>query len=691
LRLGGFEAGQRLGWLGGGLTVAAVLLWLTDISDVGLPRPLSRTVVFLWLLSLAALLVRWPLKSWSRDGARWWGLLVPALLLLSFVVRFVGLGWEAGAGYYRDEGIYRAGAVLINEGELLPKSFIYGHVLYYLAAFALWLQSLFPGIVASVAKTVFRAGTDEQVISIVLRSVSATLGALTTLPVFLIARRFAGTLAGATAALLIIFSMTYNEITHLLISDVPSAFFATLCLLFVARLIDRESRNDYLWAGVCAGLAAASKYPAGVVAVGIVAVWLKWRISQRRWSWNLLFSGLASIAAMLAVMPAILVSAGDAFSNEGKDIFFGLRQYGLEGWIGVIKQSNSLYYGRLLYDGFKLPACILGLTGLFFLPRKVVGRLFWELAYPICFLALLVSMNMAVKRNILPVVPILAVVLGVGVAGWANPLARWTNRRRTVACGLGLVAILLPLRGTVEQEVAMTSIGTRALAVAWIRENIPRGARLVKESYTPNFDRREYTWIQGRFAARRELEAIRDPRNDFLLLARNAYGRFTMPELLVKPHHHVFAERYAEMFTWDKVHDFRPGRTRRGPFLSLYRLDPEIVDYKTSIEFHAADAAFLSGPLPVPETDPRSLRFTDHGEWALFKSHLEAGSYDVTVDAGATVTGRLRVVTRDNHPLLETDLDAGTAAFELVERDKIFVYVELDPGSELRSVALHAR
>ena len=234
----------------------------------------------------------------------------------------------------------------------------------------------------------------------------------------------------------------------------------------------------------------------------------------------------------------------------------------------------------------------------------------------------------------------------------------------------------------------MTRTGTRALAVAWVRENIPRGARLVKESYTPNFNRREYTWLQGRFAARRKLEDIRDPRNDFLLLARNAYGRFTKPELLTKPHHHVFAERYAEMFTWDKVREFRPGRTRRGPYLTLYRLDPEIVGYETEIELQAADAAFLSGPRPTSENDSQSVRFTRTGQWALFKSHLEAGRYDVTVTPGGAVAGRLRVVTRDNRPIAETELHAGTASFGLEERDKIFVYVELEPGSELQSLRI---
>ena len=59
-----------------------------------------------------------------------------------------------------------------------------------------------------------------------------------------------GQWAGAMAALLLIFSPLYNAGSHLNTCDVPSAFFAALCLLFVARLIDEERTRDYLLAGI---------------------------------------------------------------------------------------------------------------------------------------------------------------------------------------------------------------------------------------------------------------------------------------------------------------------------------------------------------------------------------------------------------------------------------------------------------
>src|SRR6185295_4031513 len=174
-----------------------------------------------------------------------------ALLVLAFAVRLVGLGHEVEGRYYLDEGTYYHHATTILEGELFSPTFVYPHLLYYLDALALWLASLFPRAVAPLA-----------VSWLLLRGVVAVLSALTTVPAFFLGRRLGGTAAGVLAALLVIFSPVFNEGSHLNTCDVPSAFFATVCLAFVARLIDEERWEDYVWAGLAAGLAAGSKYPA---------------------------------------------------------------------------------------------------------------------------------------------------------------------------------------------------------------------------------------------------------------------------------------------------------------------------------------------------------------------------------------------------------------------------------------------
>jgi len=188
---------------------------------------------------------------------------------------------------------------------------------------------------------------------------------------------------------------------------------------------------------------------------------------------------------------------------------------------------------------------------------------------------------------------------------------------------------------TVQQGISMTTIGTRQAAATWIRRHVPPGATIVKESYTPDFDEDEFVVLQGRFAARRSLEEIRDPSNDYLLLAWNAYGRFTRPENLSKPHHHLYAERYAEILEWEKVEDWLPGATRRGPGLELYRLRPVEPPDGEGRRFAARDVAFLHG---VERREGGSLRWRDPGAWALFKTPLDAGRYRLRRASSAPTT-----------------------------------------------------
>jgi len=139
--------------LAGGLTVGAVWLW--DVSGGGPPLVLARSVVVVASLLAAAYLVVLSVRLWQREKDQ--PILTPSrllllLVLLSLVVRLVGIDFEISGRYYRDEGIYYEAAQRINEGNLLPESFIYGHLPYYIYAMALWIQSLFPVAMADGAR-----------------------------------------------------------------------------------------------------------------------------------------------------------------------------------------------------------------------------------------------------------------------------------------------------------------------------------------------------------------------------------------------------------------------------------------------------------------------------------------------------------------------------------------------------------
>lgn len=509
----------------------------------------------------------------GRSGReRFLALLLPALLLLSLAVRCVGLSHEVDGRYYLDEGTYYHHASGIDSGQWLRLSFVYPHFLYYADAFALWLAGLFPGLASRWAGAV--GVTDPLSIQwLALRGVVALLSALTVVPVFRIAERLGGPLAGAVSALLLIFSPLYNDGSHLNICDVPSAFFATLCLLWVARLVDSESTRDYVLAGICAGLAAGSKYPAGVVAVAIVAVWLRWRLARRDWSFGLLWAGLAAAGTFAAVMPSMVVFPEAAFlGNRG--IFFGVHQYGRGGWLGVMPESNPRFYGGHLAESFGWLAMVLGLAGFFVTRRTDLLRRLWMLPYPLVYLALIASMNMVVKRNLYPVIPIVAVLLGAGLAEWAGRLLALPRPAFALRAALvslfALACLWRPAEATVRQDASFASPSTREEALAWIRSHVPRGASILKESYTPDFAPGEYQISHLRFAGRLSPEELR--QFQYVLLASAAYQRFLDIESLRRPHQQEIARNYGEIFrTFELVRQWEPAETQLGPELRLYR------------------------------------------------------------------------------------------------------------------------
>lgn len=576
--------------------VAFAALWLAHVLGAGLPAGLGRAAA---LAAVAATLAWAALRTLAR--ARLWGaagLLLPALLLLSLLVRFTGLSHEVEGRYYADEGTYFSHAREIEAGNPLRLSFTYPHLMYYLDSVALWLLKLFPGAAAALGAA-FGFADHLSVPWLVLRGVVALLSALTVVPVYLVAERLGGRWAGAAGGLLIVFSPLYNAGSHLNTCDVPSAFFATVCLLFASRLVDAETTRDYLLAGVGAGLAAVSKYPAGVVAIAIVAVWLRWRLARRDFRPGLLWAGLAAIGTFVAAMPSLLFFPGPAFFGS-RGMFFGYRQYGRGGWLGVMPRSNALSYGRDLLESFGVAALVVGLAGLLLVPRGERRRVFWHTPYPVAYLVLISAMNMVVKRNLYPAMPILAALLGVGIAAWVARLRQWgPGGRVAAAAGVALLAVTLaaPVTATAVQSVAMTRPSTREVAAAWMAANLPPGTSVLKEAYTPRLPEDHFEVRHLRFVTRLPLPEIRG--FDYVLVANSAYARFADESAFFQPHQRQLARRYREIFrSFPLEREWQPSPTRLGPVLQLYRT-PREAPAPPPEEAAGAEPARAAAPSPI--------------------------------------------------------------------------------------------
>jgi len=695
----------------------------------------------LWaLLRLAA-----AIASGGADRRR--AVALAALLVVALALRFVGLGHELVDRPYLDEGTYYHHATEIDRGLVFRPTFVYPHLVYYADAVILWAAELFRQPLTDLLSP--RLGPDAgwlEVQWLLLRLLPALLGALVVWPVFRAAetlvaagsekvpgtlpgrvpreaKKAPGTtpvqvpgttpgkvpgtgavplLAGVLAGLAMAGAPLWNEISHLNISDLPAAFFAAVCFAATAGLLRRETTRGYLIAGVAGGLAAVSKYPAGVVVLALAAVWLRHRLATRRWSWGLLWAALAAMALFAAAMPSLFVFPQQALFGD-RGVLFGVRQYAGGGWIGVQPHSFVLYYADLVRDELGLPLLLTAAAGLFCLGADERRRLAWMLPFPVAYLGLMVAMSMVVQRNLLPVVPALAVLAGVAAAAALHTAGRVVRRRWSekapsraiprwaapAAIALAVVALVaLPARRSLDASLAMAAPSTRELARAWIADHVPPGSALLVESYGPRLSPGRYAVWNPRFAARVPLSEARTAGVDVIVLASAAYARFLDPAQHSQPQHAVYADWYRHAFDeLPRLAEFSPEGRRWGPVIRVLRLPPPAPTRRPrrvpAAELFVPDAGMAAD-------DPMQAVFFLPGQWCSVRLDLAAGRYRVhlraTIPLDGPLSGHWRLVNDAGQPRGEGAVVDGEAEVAMTEPGRALLYLYLAEGARLRAV-----
>jgi hypothetical protein len=581
---------EKRRWLVPLASLPVLAAWLSAAAGSPGPATLNRLLILVWLASGLKWLSRRIRQAWREDAGWESGRVLLVLLGISLVVRWLGIQHEVGEGYYLDEGTYISRALKVNDGELLQLRFAYPHFLYYLYAFVFWLAQQFWGFVQAASGLLFGLTDPSPVRRLLARLAASGIATFAVWPAWRIGERLGGRAGGWAGGLLIVAAPLFNSDAHLLISDVPAATFAGLCLLPLIGLREEETHRRYVASGILAGLAAATKYPAGTVALAIVGSWIAARWRRRDWHWGLLSAAAASILTFLAAMPSLVVYWRHAWTSD-QGLLFGLRQYGGGGWFGVVRRSDSLFYLSRLVEDWGLVVLLGGLAGCALIAAKRSeqrGMLFEWMVFPLSYFALISAMSMSVTRNLDPLLPPLAGLLGGGLAVLAQRLASGLlarlERARSgaprhraapwLAVVLPALALMPPVLATGLQTVSLCRPGTRVIAREWIEANVPPGATILAEHYTPTFSSgRHQVIVARRFLPTWEFERMEREGIQYLLLSNGAYGRF-FNEDLVRTNEWPVAYRaaYEKIFReFELVAEWEPSAVRDGPKVSLYR------------------------------------------------------------------------------------------------------------------------
>lgn len=415
------------------------------------------------------------------------------------------------------------------------------------------------------------------------RRLVALTGIATILVVFETGRRLVGLAGGLAAAAIIAVLPLAVEHAHYLTTDVPVAFLCAVCAL--ATMIAVQSRRMRWWilAGLAAGRAGSTKWN-GLLVVGVpVLAYVLARLGEPPSRSGILGRESAVALGTILVAAAVgLIVATPAIVLASNEVVEGLsfvaRVYAVpdprqtEGTVAFLLGALVRGFGLLL------AWCLIGTV--------VVVHRAWSdprmrgaVAIPAFIVAYLVVASLPPRhyeRNLLPIVPYLAISGGIATAALldrARTGLAWGTTRPRLAAGLVAIcfaACLVPAASaSFEITNALRQPETRLIARAWMLDHVPERTMIAREVYTPQFDPSEFRLAGSYFLFQHTLEEYRAAGVRYVIASSRTFGRFVdMPAATEE------SAFYRALFALPEVFRVDPGPGRRGPTIRIFRLDP---------------------------------------------------------------------------------------------------------------------
>jgi Dolichyl-phosphate-mannose-protein mannosyltransferase len=423
-----------------------------------------------------------------------------AIMLIGLGLRWWGISWGLPYTYHSDE---RVGIVIhiLQTGNLNPEFFDWGSLLLYLNAI-LYLGYFAIGLVVGrftslsdlpypdrVTMAVGKTTLPEEFL--LGRGLTGVFGVLSIVIVYLICLQIQrGRVAAWLAALLLAVESVDVRNSQFIRPDVLAIFFALCSLLFALKIVDDPQVRNYVLAGLCAGLAASSKYNAGLIVVAIVAAHLiqfGYRGLRRK---EIYLAALSSAIAFGLTTPFAILAPAQ---------FLQLGPFHVQGYlstVGKLTTESSLYwYGSFLWTNLGiillLALCQFAATAFARDKKGIVLA-----SFPAAYFAFICTYSYHIETMVLPIIPMLLVAAALFVARVHNFwLSHWSPSRVPVGATLIALTVFLALPQfirTAQTNAQLLEPDAREYARRWIETNLLPGTRIALEPYSPYLDRQKF-------------------------------------------------------------------------------------------------------------------------------------------------------------------------------------------------------
>jgi hypothetical protein len=282
--------------------------------------------------------------------------------------------------------------------------------------------------------------------------------------------------------------------SHYITTDVPLTFLITVALLFVFRYWRTGRTVDAFAAGAFAGLATSMKYPGGLVLLPLALAHVFRPHSAEAGGRRLVgapvaLAAVGAVAGFLLGTPYAILTpvafARGVLSELGEvhRVQFG-NEADLPGYLFHILHSFPEGRGWAVFG--------LAAAGLVVAAIRRDRRELILLAFPLPYFLVIGNWSSRFERYTLPLLPFLALLAALALVTLARTARERISRVRPVPwqAGVGLAAaaalLVVPqMVRIVHWHVLLGRPDTRVVAGEWIEREIPMGARIALEPYSP--------------------------------------------------------------------------------------------------------------------------------------------------------------------------------------------------------------
>jgi hypothetical protein len=281
--------------------------------------------------------------------------------------------------------------------------------------------------------------------------------------------------------------------SHYATFDVMVGLWAALTLLLSDLLRTQAEGKWYLLAGLAAGFAGATKYNGAlVIVIPLIAHVLATPWGQ--WGWlngRLLLLGVGFVAGLFGGNPFALGNLPEFLNGLALVLHhYGTEQPGFEG------AGNWRWYLRTFLTSSDALWFVTGMAGMVGLVWKDWKKGVLLAAFPMIYFSVVARFTVRFERNMVPLLPFLAVAGAWLLDSGADWLARRLNRGEGWSHGMAVVGLILilavPLAASIGFNVALSGTDHRELAGEWIEDNVALGSKMAIEHYSIPFDHTEY-------------------------------------------------------------------------------------------------------------------------------------------------------------------------------------------------------